>query len=149
MSEWHLGMPDGKQEGPLTLDDLRARVRKGDMSAESLVWRKGMAQWTPAGQQPELAKVLASDGTASVVKEIAAKSLQSQRPWMTARRFRFVGRICAILAALGVLASMSLSLFGKSYIAGSLQLGLAFLVCEGVATILDRLETSTEIRGND
>lgn len=48
--EWFVAV-DGQQEGPVTLDALRARA----LTADTPVWREGMAGWTAAGEVPDLA----------------------------------------------------------------------------------------------
>lgn len=45
----------GQQVGPLGMDALRQRAAQGEVSRETLVWAQGMANWTAAGQVPELA----------------------------------------------------------------------------------------------
>jgi membrane protease subunit (stomatin/prohibitin family) len=45
---------DGKQMGPYGLDVLRQGAATGQLTGETLVWRAGMAQWTAAGDVPEL-----------------------------------------------------------------------------------------------
>ena len=45
---------DNKQQGPYTLGQLAGT----GLSSETLVWREGMAQWTPAWQVAELRGVL-------------------------------------------------------------------------------------------
>jgi hypothetical protein len=39
---------------------LTNQVGAGQITAATLVWKNGMAQWTPAQQVPELAALLAS-----------------------------------------------------------------------------------------
>jgi len=46
---------DGQQTGPFGLDVLKQKVMAGEITRETLVWRSGMAQWTAAGQVPDLA----------------------------------------------------------------------------------------------
>ncbi len=46
---------DGKQAGPFDAHTLAQLVRKGTLTRETLVWKQGMSQWTPAGQVPDLA----------------------------------------------------------------------------------------------
>jgi membrane protease subunit (stomatin/prohibitin family) len=58
-AQWYLGV-DGRQDGPLTTTALADRARAGVLSAETLVWRAGMASWTAAAQVPEVAAVLAA-----------------------------------------------------------------------------------------
>jgi hypothetical protein len=45
----------GQRLGPLDLQALNQQVLAGQLTPQTLVWRAGMAQWTPAGQTPELA----------------------------------------------------------------------------------------------
>jgi hypothetical protein len=57
--QWYLGI-DGEREGPVDAAALAAQANAGRLTAATLVWRTGMAQWTPAGQVPELGGLLAS-----------------------------------------------------------------------------------------
>jgi len=50
---WYYGR-DGRQEGPITDEQLRAMASNGSLRREDLVWRDGMADWQPAGQIPGL-----------------------------------------------------------------------------------------------
>jgi len=45
----------GQQQGPFTMEALRTCVQDGRLTRQTLVWKQGMAQWTPAGQVPEVA----------------------------------------------------------------------------------------------
>ncbi len=49
----------GRQEGPITFEDLEARVESGEVVRESLVWTRAMEDWTPAGQVKVLDDVFA------------------------------------------------------------------------------------------
>lgn len=44
----------GVQSGPFPLSDLQARIRAGQITPQTLVWKEGMAGWLPAGQVAEL-----------------------------------------------------------------------------------------------
>jgi len=46
---------NGQQTGPHGRPQLQQQIRTGQLTAESLVWKQGMAVWTAAGQVPELA----------------------------------------------------------------------------------------------
>jgi uncharacterized RDD family membrane protein YckC len=46
---------NGQQVGPVTLEELRQRAAVGELQADDLVWREGMADWIAAGQAPEMA----------------------------------------------------------------------------------------------
>jgi hypothetical protein len=50
---WYFGR-DGRQEGPISDEQLRIMVSNGSLRREDLVWRDGMADWQPAGQIPGL-----------------------------------------------------------------------------------------------
>jgi membrane protease subunit (stomatin/prohibitin family) len=56
-ASWFLGV-GGQQVGPFDLGGLAGEVAAGRLNAQTLVWRSGMAAWTPAGQVSELAGVL-------------------------------------------------------------------------------------------
>lgn len=56
-AQWFLGV-GGQQLGPFDITALPAEVAGGRLTVNTLVWRAGMAAWTPAGQVPELAGVL-------------------------------------------------------------------------------------------
>lgn len=45
---------EGEQHGPIEAGDLRNRVKSGELSNETLVWKEGMAQWAPMGEVLEL-----------------------------------------------------------------------------------------------
>ncbi|MFP4139656.1 MAG: SPFH domain-containing protein [Planctomycetota bacterium] len=48
---------DGQQVGPLDLNALRQQAAAGKVTPQTLVWKQGMANWTPAGQVMELNSV--------------------------------------------------------------------------------------------
>jgi membrane protease subunit (stomatin/prohibitin family) len=48
----------GTPTGPLDLAALKQHFRDGTLTQDTLAWRTGMAEWKPASQLPELAKVL-------------------------------------------------------------------------------------------
>lgn len=45
----------GRQEGPLSVDEVRRRIAAGQLGADALVWKPGMAGWTPLGEVPDFA----------------------------------------------------------------------------------------------
>lgn len=46
---------NGQQAGPFDPALLRAKAQSGELRPETLVWRQGMANWTPARDVPEIA----------------------------------------------------------------------------------------------
>ncbi|GAA2629205.1 SPFH domain-containing protein [Dactylosporangium fulvum] len=57
--QWFAGI-NGQQAGPFDLNTLGAQVRSGAIGRGTLVWKNGMAQWTPAEQVPELGPLFAA-----------------------------------------------------------------------------------------
>ena len=51
---------NGQQAGPFDLAALQQMARSGQLTRDSLVWKQGMADWTVAGQVPELSAVFAA-----------------------------------------------------------------------------------------
>lgn len=49
----------GQQYGPYDYKTLKSFVPTGQLTAQTLVWQQGMAQWTPAGQVQELKALFA------------------------------------------------------------------------------------------
>ena len=56
-AEWYIAF-DGKQSGPLDRGALRQGVAAGKLTRDTLVWRKGMAQWSKAGEVQELSDLV-------------------------------------------------------------------------------------------
>jgi len=55
-SQWYAAIND-QQAGPFTAQQVQAMVQQGQITRESLVWKQGMAEWTQAGQVPDLANL--------------------------------------------------------------------------------------------
>ncbi|HEX8904548.1 MAG TPA: SPFH domain-containing protein, partial [Longimicrobiaceae bacterium] len=51
---------NGQQSGPHGIDALRQQAGSGALGRDTLVWKQGMAAWTPAGQVDELAPLFAA-----------------------------------------------------------------------------------------
>jgi uncharacterized RDD family membrane protein YckC len=45
---------NNQSQGPVSADVLRSMIASGTLSAQDLVWRNGMPNWSPAGIVPEL-----------------------------------------------------------------------------------------------
>ena len=50
--EWYYAK-NGKQEGPVSAESLQSMIVSGAVAPTDLIWREGMAEWTPAGQVAE------------------------------------------------------------------------------------------------
>ncbi len=44
----------GLQQGPVPEDELRTKIRRGEIGDSNLVWREGMGDWLPLSQVAEL-----------------------------------------------------------------------------------------------
>ncbi len=55
--EWYAAI-DGQQSGPFDRAKLSDGARAGKLTRDTLVWKKGMTQWTKAGDVPEIADLL-------------------------------------------------------------------------------------------
>ncbi len=51
---WHVAV-GGQSRGPFTLAQLTEGITQGQITAQTLVWTAGMANWLPAAQVPQLA----------------------------------------------------------------------------------------------
>ena len=45
---------NGEQKGPIPAEELVAKVRGGELPSSALVWREGLADWTPFSSVAEL-----------------------------------------------------------------------------------------------
>ena len=52
---------DGAQAGPFTLTELRDKVDAGTLTASTLAWQDGMADWQAAGSVDDLAILFEDD----------------------------------------------------------------------------------------
>lgn len=51
---------NGQQAGPFTLEELAAHAARGTLTPQTLIWKPGLPQWSPASQVPAVAAILAS-----------------------------------------------------------------------------------------
>ncbi|RME97667.1 MAG: DUF4339 domain-containing protein [Chloroflexi bacterium] len=55
-AQFHVAL-GGQSAGPFDVAALQQYVQSGQLTKETLVWKQGMANWTAAGQVPELANL--------------------------------------------------------------------------------------------
>lgn len=55
-AQFHVAL-GGQSAGPFDVSALQQYVQSGQLTKETLVWKQGMANWTAAGQVPELANL--------------------------------------------------------------------------------------------
>ena len=58
-AQYYIGV-GGQQQGPYDSGALQQQIQTGALTRETLVWKQGMASWTPAGQVPEVAQLFAA-----------------------------------------------------------------------------------------
>ncbi len=64
---WYFAV-NGRVLGPFDPKQFIATISQGQITAETLVWTAGMANWTPAGQAPHLARQFAAASPPPPVK---------------------------------------------------------------------------------
>ncbi|HXJ20265.1 MAG TPA: GYF domain-containing protein [Polyangia bacterium] len=57
---WHLVI-DGEQVGPLTDADVRTKVERGEIKADTYTWKEGFADWVKLSVVPEFAGLVAGE----------------------------------------------------------------------------------------
>jgi predicted Zn finger-like uncharacterized protein len=70
---WHL-VVDGDQVGPLAEAEVRARLSRGEISAENYVWKEGFSDWLRLVDVPEFADVAPAAAPASAAGDLFADS---------------------------------------------------------------------------
>ncbi len=51
---------NGQRVGPLSMDDLSAKIRAGEITAKTMVWKQGLSGWATAQSVAELGSLLAA-----------------------------------------------------------------------------------------
>lgn len=68
---------DGEQQGPVAAEVIRERLQAGDINEATLVWKEGMAQWSPLGEVLELREPVPSSASQDGAPVSAAAPVQS------------------------------------------------------------------------
>jgi membrane protease subunit (stomatin/prohibitin family) len=58
-TQWYAAV-DGQQVGPMDQAALQKQIQAGSITTDTLLWRQGMANWTPAGQVADVAALFSS-----------------------------------------------------------------------------------------
>jgi len=124
---WYV-VVEGEQMGPLAEPDIAARLARGEITGESLVWKEGLADWVKLSTIPELAQMPSSQATpgAQSTSAPAAEPAPVRRS-SAAMRAHGSSREAAMAAAPGEdifskpapAASASADLFASSAVAHS------------------------------
>jgi uncharacterized membrane protein len=73
MSDWYYA-ENNEQKGPVIESDLKGMLATHKLPADALVWKEGMAAWTPASQVAALAPLTSAAPGATTVASATAKS---------------------------------------------------------------------------
>ncbi len=149
---WFFAAGGGAQQGPVVFAVLQEKAAAGELAREDLVWREGMPKWKRAGNVAGLfAEATAEPGprpprlpekTASRPAETTATRLpdvlEMLRRWPgSSGSLRLCGYGAAGLAVITLVVSVLLWYWGRTWFTGAVLFLLAFLVCQGMAAILD------------
>jgi predicted Zn finger-like uncharacterized protein len=63
---WHV-VVDGEQVGPIAEADVRARIERGELKADTYTWREGFADWLKLSAVPEFADLVGGGGDSAPV----------------------------------------------------------------------------------
>lgn len=126
---WYYTAGGKEQRGPVSEEQLRAKIRAGEIKSSELVWSDGMSEWKPVISEPTFQSAF-QQTTAPAVIPAPTVAAQSAVPpfggWLT-----LVG-ICNIIAG----ALMIISCFGALIGIFMLLSGVAAL---GAKTALDQM----------
>jgi GYF domain 2/Domain of unknown function (DUF4328) len=80
MSDQWFVHSNGEQMGPYTGQQLVEYAQQGSITAETMVWAEGMAEWAPASQVPGLIPEAAAPAPAPVAAAVATTSTAWKPP---------------------------------------------------------------------
>ena len=137
--------PGGRaRQGPVSFSALKQKAAGHELAREDLVWREDMPKWKRAGdvaglfddqppglgpQPPRLPTTTAPD---------LSRLLQTLPAWpCSSDSLRLCGYVAAGLAGLTLMISLILRYWGHTWFTGAVLFMLVFVVCQGMAAILD------------
>jgi predicted Zn finger-like uncharacterized protein len=75
---WHI-VVEGEQVGPIPEADVRSRIERGELRADTYIWKEGFADWLKLSAVPEFADLVpAESGSVSVGDVFASDSAAPQ-----------------------------------------------------------------------
>jgi hypothetical protein len=151
---WYYSQGGRSQEGPVSFADLKAKAANGHLATSDFVWREGMPEWQTADSVPDLfgsrpATAAADPASASPIPPAATGNqsldlsevlVQLSMIVSSPSFLRICGLAAGILGVLVLIASVALWWFrGYAWFTSALVLLLAFVVCQSLATLADRM----------
>lgn len=150
--------PGGRaRQGPVSFSALKQKAAGHELAREDLVWREDMPKWKRAAevaglfgdQPPGLGPPpprLPPTTTADLSRIVQALPAWPGSP----ESLRLCGYVAAGLAALTLMISLILRYWGYTWFTGAVLFMLVFVLCQGMAAILDavnRLEVKAPESG--
>lgn len=74
----------GLQQGPVPEEELRQKIRRGEIGDATLVWREGMADWLPLSEVEELKQPVAAAPVSAAPAEMPPQLPESTPPMVQA-----------------------------------------------------------------
>jgi predicted Zn finger-like uncharacterized protein len=113
--EWYVAVRD-EPLGPLSKDDVQAKIQQGDVTGNSLVWREGMDDWRPLRDVHALGDILRGTGRAPVPAAPPGRTpLQSSLTPLPIAPDRALGSVATPIAGTkGAVAVPSATLFPQT-----------------------------------
>ena len=68
---WHI-VVDGEQVGPISEADVRARIERGEIRADTYIWKEGFADWLKLSAVPEFADLAPADSGSVNIGDVFA-----------------------------------------------------------------------------
>ena len=68
---WHI-VVEGEQVGPISEADVRARVERGEIRADTYIWKEGFADWLKLSAVPEFADLAPADSGSVSIGDVFA-----------------------------------------------------------------------------
>ena len=139
--------PGGRaRQGPVSFSALKQKAASRELARQDLVWREGMPKWKRAddvaglfddqppglGPQPPRLPPKAAPDLSRIVQALPAWPCSSDS-------LRLCGYVAAGLAGLTLVISLILRYWGYTWFTGAVLFMLVFIVCQGMAAILDAL----------
>ena len=142
---WYVGRPTGQREGPVSLTVLKQRLAAGHLSAQYLVWRKGMSSWATAQTLPDLfdpqiVRAIPPPMPLNWTTRCTAMLESMTRILGQVSFCIMLGRICGILSILVFFLSLLLLYWKMSWFTGALLLGFMFLFGETTGVLLAAIQ---------
>lgn len=79
VEEWYVAVNDN-QVGPLTIAGVGERFRRGEVDANSLCWKQGMADWIAIRFVRELESIVSTEATDTKVQKVDKPDLSAEPP---------------------------------------------------------------------